>query len=122
MAPILKDLRVVDFTQGMAGSLATMLLADNGADVVKVEPPGGDPYRKLPAWVMWNRGKRSVVLDLDHAAGRADARALALGADVLIENVRLDGQAGPELAYESLASEHPGLIYCTITGLGSSGA
>ena len=122
MTPILKGLRVLDFTQGMAGSLATMLLADNGADVVKVEPPDGDPYRGLSAWIMWNRGKRSAVLDLADTADRADARALALWADVLIENTRLGECSAPELSYESLAAEHPGLIYCTITGLGSSGA
>ena len=121
MPAILSGLRVIDFTQGMAGSLATMLLADNGADVVKVEPPGGDPYRKLPAWIMWNRGKRSVVLDLSLDEGRESARALALGADVVVENGRLAELGGPGLGYESLAHENPRLVYCSITGLGSTG-
>src|SRR5262245_16617079 len=86
MATVFEGIRVADFTQGLAGSLATMLLADNGAEVIKVEPPGGDPLRAEPAWIMWNRGKKSAVLDLETAEGRSAAAALARWADVLIES------------------------------------
>src|SRR5438552_451725 len=70
MAAIFQGIQVLDFSQGMAGSLATMILTDYGAEVVKVEPPAGDPFRSMPAWRMWNRGKQGVVLDLETQAGR----------------------------------------------------
>ena len=69
MPGALEGLRIVDLTTGLAGPLATMVLSDHGADVVKVEPPGGDPQRSYVGSVVTNRGKRSVVLDLD-VAGR----------------------------------------------------
>ena len=68
MPGALEGLRVVDLTTGLAGPLATMTLGDHGADVVKVEPPGGDPHRSYVGSVVTNRGKRSVVLDLDDPA------------------------------------------------------
>src|SRR5215471_10631081 len=79
------DLVVVDLTQNMAGALTTMVLADAGAYVVKVEPPAGDRSRARPAWVMWNRGKRSVVADLGTPAGRTTLDELVQGADVLLD-------------------------------------
>ena len=63
MTSALADIRVVDLSSGVAGPMATMLLADFGADVVKIEPPGGDSARVLPGFAVWNRNKRSVVLD-----------------------------------------------------------
>src|SRR5712692_5503579 len=80
--------RVLDFSWGMAGNLAAMVLADYGADVVKVEPPGGDPWRGHVAWPFWNRGKRSVVADLKTPDGRARVEPLLRGADVLVESFR----------------------------------
>ncbi|MSQ25831.1 MAG: CoA transferase [Dehalococcoidia bacterium] len=122
MTTILHGLRVLDFTEGMAGSMATMILADNGATVVKVERPGGDPYRSMPAWRMWNRGKQSVVLDLTTSAGRAEAQRLAVQTDVLVENF-LPGQADAAgLAYEALRGGNPRLIHCSITAFGPKGA
>ena len=67
-------LRVIDFSNWMAGPLATMVLADNGAEVIKVEPPEGDPARDLPAFQTWNRGKKSIVLDLNDEADQATGR------------------------------------------------
>ncbi|MSQ61098.1 MAG: CoA transferase [Dehalococcoidia bacterium] len=122
MAQILEGVSVVDFSQGMAGSVATMLLADNGSDVTKVEPPGGDPWRSEAAWIMWNRGKRSVVLDLDTAEGRSAALQLASNADVVVENF-LPGTADRlGIGYDAVAAQNPSVVYCSITGLGSKGA
>ena len=88
MGPICEGRRVLDLTQGMAGALAGMVLADNGADVIKAEPPGGGRDRSVPAWIMWNRGKKSVVLDLTTAEGRQAAQQLGSEIAVVIENFR----------------------------------
>jgi crotonobetainyl-CoA:carnitine CoA-transferase CaiB-like acyl-CoA transferase len=111
-------LRVIDATSGMAGPLASMMLADHGADVVKVERPAGDWARALPAFVQWNRGKRSVVLDLDAPADQKVMRALVLGADVLIatDAASLLERAG--LDREAVDRRNPGLVTCTISGFG----
>src|SRR5579862_1458215 len=81
-----EGIRVVDFSSSRAGALATMILSDNGAEVVKVEPPGGDLLRRQPAFVQWYRGKKSVVLDLGEPEARRQARALAAWADVMVES------------------------------------
>ena len=86
MPGALEGLRVVDLTTGLAGPLATMTLGDHGADVVKVEPPGGDPHRSYVGSVVTNRGKRSVVLDLDSADDRDRLVELIATADVLVES------------------------------------
>jgi hypothetical protein len=85
MPGALEGLRVVDMTTGLAGPLATTTLSDHGADVVKVEPPSGDPQRSYVGSVVTNRGKRSVVLDLDNASDRDRLLELAATADVLVE-------------------------------------
>src|SRR5881296_3867491 len=110
MAAILEGIRVVDFTEGLAGSLATMLLADNGAEVIKVERPGGDPLRVEPAWILWNRGKKGVVLDLETADGRAAARALGRWAEVVVESFPIGEAERLGLGYAALAGENPGLV------------
>src|SRR3954454_8570392 len=86
MAPVLEGLTVVDLSQGIAGPVAAMLLADYGADVIKVERPGGDPFRSAPGYTVWMRGRRSVELDLKSAAGVAALRAMVADADVLVES------------------------------------
>ena len=86
MAEVFEGLKVVDFTEGMLGAVATMVLSDFGADVVKVEPPGGHRSRSIPAAQQWNRGKRSVVLDLEHPDDQEKARRLSLQSDVVIES------------------------------------
>src|SRR3982074_2689879 len=95
-AAALEGLRVLDVTQRMAGPFSAMLLAHPGADVIKVEPPSGDSTRQMPAAVgtdtpafnAVNRGKRSIVLDLKHPAGRDVFLRLARSTDILIENYR----------------------------------
>ena len=114
-------LRVVDFTGSYPGALATMVLADSGAEVIKVEPPGGDPSRRHYAAVMWHRGKKSVVLDLKSDEGRRDAQSLAAGADVVVESFRPGVAERLGIGYETLSRASPSLVYCSITGFGPRG-
>src|SRR5438128_1537769 len=87
MAGALDGMRLIDFGQYVAGPLAAMLLGDQGADVIRVDPPAGPPF-DTPANATWNRNKRSIVLDLKQSAGRDMARRLIETADVVIENFR----------------------------------
>ncbi len=87
MPGALHGIRIVDFTQGTAGPYAGMLLAEQGADVVKVEPPPGDRARGTPAFHVLNRSKRSIVLDLTRPADQASAQELASAADVVLVDV-----------------------------------
>ena len=105
----------------MPGALCALAMADYGAEVVKVEPPGGDPFRFHPAWISWNRGKKGVVLDLETEQGRENAIRLAGEADVLVESFRPGDMANWGLAYEDLSNLYPRLIYCSITGFGQKG-
>ena len=118
MAKLCGELTVLDVTQGMAGGLATMLLADGGAEVLKIEPPSGDWARGEPGFVMWNRGKKSVVLDLKSSQGQADLRELASTSDVLVSNCKPDSAEKLGLGYEGLAQANPALVHCSITGFG----
>src|SRR4051794_17564636 len=88
MPSVLSGLKVVDLSWGIAGPMCTMLLADHGADVVKVEPPGGDPFRSLSGYPVWNRGKRSAILDLKDPAQHDQFLRLTDAADVLVESFR----------------------------------
>ena len=125
----LAGVRVADFSRVLAGPYATMLLADFGADVIKVEPPSGDDTR---GWLPpvdaagrstyfggVNRNKRSVVLDLADAAGLAEARRLAASADVVVENFRPGVMARFGLDFERVRAANPGVVYCSITGFGT---
>src|SRR5689334_15710375 len=125
-------LRILDFSRVLAGPLATMTLADLGAEVTKVERPGsGDDTRawgpprdsegEATYFQAVNRNKRSVALDLRDPDDLAEARRLALDSDVLVENFRPGLMAELRLDYESLAAENPRLIYCSITGFGGGG-
>jgi formyl-CoA transferase len=103
------------------GPTCGMILADLGAEVIKVEPPGGDKTRKLPGlgigfFRTFNRNKKSVVLDLESAAGRADALALIGASDVLLENFRPGYMAALGLDYAALAARFPRLIYVSMKG------
>jgi crotonobetainyl-CoA:carnitine CoA-transferase CaiB-like acyl-CoA transferase len=95
-----------------------MVLADNGAEVIKVEPPEGDQARTVPAFQMWNRGKKSVVLDLRHAPGRQSAHRLAATSDILIEGFRPSIVDRLGIRYEDMRRANRGLIYCSISGFG----
>src|SRR3954454_11568424 len=101
--------------------MAGMLLADQGADVVKIEPPGGDPFRGLSGYRVWNRGKRSAVLDLRDGRDHESFLALAAAADVVIESFSPGTTAELGIDYETLAGANPRLVYCSITGYGDAG-
>jgi formyl-CoA transferase len=117
----LAGVRVVEFTHMVMGPTCGMILADLGAEVVKVEPPGGDKTRQLPGLGMgffstYNRNKKSVVLDIDSPAGREAAMRLIGEADVMIENFRPGRMASLGLDYATLAKDHPRLIYASHKG------
>ena len=113
----LREIRVVEFGQYIPGPLLGMLLASQGADVIKVERPGGDPARSEPAFATWNRNKRSVELDLKSPDGLKQARELISWADVLIENFRPGVADRLGIGYDA-AKGNPGLIYCSLPGFG----
>ncbi|WP_271407554.1 CaiB/BaiF CoA transferase family protein [Pseudomonas sp. Q1-7] len=126
----LRGLTVVDFTQIAAGPTCTMLLADMGARVIKVEAPEGDLGRSLgPAWVGedsalyhgFNRGKQGLCLDLKQPAALAVAQRLVTEADVLIESMRPGVMARLGLGYETVAALNPALVYCSISAYGQQG-
>ena len=114
-------LTVLDLSLGMPGALCTLVLADYGAEVIKAEPPGGDPFRFQPAWISWNRGKKGIVLDLASARDREQAIQLAGQVDVLVESFRPGDMEEWGLSYETLSQLYPGLVYCSITGFGQEG-
>ncbi|MFF5991236.1 CaiB/BaiF CoA-transferase family protein [Prauserella flavalba] len=113
---VYSGLRVVDLTQGVAGAITTMLLADAGAEVIRIDLPG-DPCAHLSGYRVWHRGKRRASLDLD--ADLAEIRALAAGADVLVETFE---QAPAGLDAASLSALNPRLVHCSITGYGDAAA
>jgi len=126
----LKGVRVIEFCNVAAGPFCGMLLADMGADVIKVEnPQGGDTMRQWPPinagysenFASLNRNKRSVRLDLKDPAGKASARRLALSADVVIENNRPGVMERLGLGYASFRQEKPALVYCSISAFGQEG-
>jgi crotonobetainyl-CoA:carnitine CoA-transferase CaiB-like acyl-CoA transferase len=127
--PALDNLRILDFSRVLAGPLATMLLADFGAMVLKVERPGvgddtrhwGPPFDPSGAATYFqsvNRNKHSIAIDLQSPAGVEQARVLAAEADVVVENFRPGLLDDLGLGYEDLRPTNPGLIYCSITGFG----
>lgn len=124
----LEGVRVLEFASYVSGPFAGMLLADLGAEVIKIEnPDGGDPFRDWGrrdyngTFGSMNRNKRSVTLNLKAPGDREAARRLARGADVIIENFRSGVMEALELGYDALAAQNPGLIYCSITGFGGEG-
>jgi crotonobetainyl-CoA:carnitine CoA-transferase CaiB-like acyl-CoA transferase len=116
--PACDGVRVLELGQGMAGAMPGMILADNGADVVKIEPPWGDLARRSDGARMWDRGKRSVVLDLRRQGGRDRALALADGADVVVEALRPGVADGLGLGWEAIRPRNEGLVYCSISAFG----
>jgi crotonobetainyl-CoA:carnitine CoA-transferase CaiB-like acyl-CoA transferase len=122
MAPVLEGLKVLDLSRGLAGSLATMYLCDQGAEVIKVEPPGGDPTRTYGGSYVWDRGKKSLTLNLKASEGKNVFKQLLRDADVLIETFKPGTMQRLGLDYEALKSSCPRLIYCSITGYGRKSA
>ena len=138
MAGALQDVRVLDLSRVLAGPWAGQVLADLGAEVVKVERPGsgddtrgwGPPFLKdedgqdtgeAAYYLSANRGKRSIAVDMTDPDGLAVIGKLVGWADVVIENFKVGGLAKYGLDYASLSADHPGLIYCSITGFGQTG-
>ena len=124
----LHGIRVIDLTTVISGPVCTMLLADQGADVIKVEPAEGDMSRRMgadgqftPMFVSANRGKRSLSLDLKQPAAVAALRRLIGRADVLVQNFRPGTMARLGLDEPSLRADNPGLIYVSISGVGETG-
>jgi succinate---hydroxymethylglutarate CoA-transferase len=126
----LAGIKVLDFTRIYAGPYCTMLLGDHGADVVKVEMPGGDPLRHQGppfhhgdgmSFLAANRNKRSIVLDLKNDADRQRACDLAAKADVIVENFRPDVMRRLGLDYEAISGSNAKLVYASLSGLGADG-
>lgn len=129
----LAGIRVIEFAHWMAGPLAGGLLADWGADVIKIEPPGGEPMRAIfsslgarsdtpnGAFLAANRGKRSVALEIKSEAGMQAFDALLASADVLLTNLRPDALMRLELTPEAIRERYPRLVYCSVSAYGWGG-
>jgi Predicted acyl-CoA transferases/carnitine dehydratase len=126
----LEGVRVLDLTTVLAGPMCTMSLGDAGADVIKIEPPGGDPARRMgpPFWggegaefLALNRNKRSIVLDLKNENDRKIMYRLIESADVLVENYRTGVTDRLRIDYETAHQLNPQLVYCSISGFGRTG-
>jgi len=113
-AQALEDIRILDLSGGIAGPLGVLLLAEHGADVIKVEPPGGDPERSLPSSPVYHRSRRSVVLDLKEPSGRALFFELCDTADVLVEAFSPGTMGRLGLGYDAMAERCPRLVYCSV--------
>src|SRR5260370_12091502 len=127
----LSDIRIIDLTQMLAGPYATMMLADHGADVIKIEPPEGDmirqggPYRAHDQkkvlggyFQSINRNKRSVCLDLKKPEGRSALLKMVTNADAIVENYRVGVMERLGLSYEVLHEHNPRLVYAAVRGFG----
>jgi crotonobetainyl-CoA:carnitine CoA-transferase CaiB-like acyl-CoA transferase len=138
MSGALSHIRVLDLTRVLAGPWACQMLADLGAEVIKIERPGsgddtrawGPPYlkdqdgrdtRESAYFLSTNRGKKSVTLDISTAEGQAIVRKLAMESDVFIENYKVGDMARYGLSYEDLKALNPRLVYCSVTGFGQDG-
>lgn len=121
MTGVLSGTTVLDLSWGIAGPMAAMLLADHGADVTKIEPPSGDPFGSLSGYSVWQRGKRNAQLDLRDDADGATFRRLVESADVLLESFSPGTTERLGISYDQLRELNPRLVYCSITGYGSTG-
>jgi crotonobetainyl-CoA:carnitine CoA-transferase CaiB-like acyl-CoA transferase len=110
----LDGVRILDLTWGAAGALGVLLLAEQGADTIKVEPPGGDPFRNYDGYKVWTRSRRSVQVDLKADAGRDAFHRLVETADVLVESFRPGVMDRLGVGYQACAATNPRLVYCSI--------
>src|SRR5690348_4152026 len=118
----LAGLRVLDLTIWRPGPYTTQLLAEHGADVLKVEPPGGDPMRSMPdLFDILGAGKRSIVLDLKRDEDRERCLELAAEADVFVESYRPGVADRLGVGYEAIAARNPTIVYCSVSGFGATG-
>ncbi|MEX2374949.1 MAG: CoA transferase [Dehalococcoidia bacterium] len=121
MTSACNDIRIVDLSSGRAGGVATQVLADFGAEVIKVEPPGGDPARSHHSWPLWLRGKQSVTLDLTNTKNQQELHALVRGADVVVASYGTGEAEKHGADYATLSKLNPGLVYCSVTTWGTKG-
>jgi crotonobetainyl-CoA:carnitine CoA-transferase CaiB-like acyl-CoA transferase len=122
MSGVFDGLKVLDLSWGVAGPIATMLLADHGAQVTRIERPQGDPFSANPGYKVWHRGKRSAVLDLKDQHDHDAFLQLAAAADILVESFAPGVMDRLGLAYDTLSELNPRLIYVSITGYGKDTA
>jgi crotonobetainyl-CoA:carnitine CoA-transferase CaiB-like acyl-CoA transferase len=113
MAGALDGVRVLDLSWGIAGSLGVLLLAEQGADVIKVEPPGGDPFRGYDGYAVWNRSRRSVTVDLKNPAGHEAFLRLVDDADVVVETFRPGVMERLGAGFDALRARNPRLVYAS---------
>ena len=118
MAGAFRDLRVLDLSWGIAGPMTTMFLADNGAEVIRIEPPTGDPFAQQTGYRVWNRGKRSVRLNLQSDEGRGQFDRLAETSDVVVDSFSLGTTERLGIDHEALSALNPSIITCSITAYG----
>ena len=118
MPGVYGGLRVLDLSWGIAGPMTTMLLADNGAQVTRIERPGGPPFGPQSGDRVWHRGKRRATLDLGSEEGRLAFLALANRADIVVESFSPGTTSRLGIDYGTLGADNPGLVYCSITGYG----
>jgi len=121
MAQVFDGITVLDFTRGMPGGIATMVMSDFGAEVIKVEAPSDEKFRKSRGAIQWNRGKKSIILDLKTPQGREKAHKLARLSDVVIESFRPGVTRRLGIDYANLGADHPELVYASLTGFGAQG-
>lgn len=125
----LSGIRVIDLSQFLPGPMLTVMMADQGAEVIKIEPPAGDPARQMAPFEngqsVWfrnlNRGKQSEVLDLKSEAGRARLTELIAGADVFVEGFRPGVMQRLSFDYAAVSAINPGIVYCSVSAFGQSG-
>lgn len=121
MDQIFKDIRILDCSSYMGGPMAARLLAEFGAEVIKVERPTGDPFRASPWFSIYNRSKKSIAVNLKSPIGREAMHKLVSTADVLIESYMPGVTQRLAIDYETLSSVNPRLVYCSVTGFGQNG-
>ena len=121
MVSAFDGIRVIELAQGIAGPYTGMLLAEQGAEVIKVEPPQGDKGRELPGFHIWNRSKRSVVVDSTTPEGAAFLQHLLATADIILHDVQPGNTDTRDLTYEALRQTNPNLIYCHLPAFGAKG-
>jgi len=121
MEQALSGFRIVDFSNYIAGPYAAMLLAEQGAEVIKVERPTGDPYRGKPGFLVWNRSKKGITLDLKTEDGQRVAQELAKSADVVIESFRPGTADRLGIGFDTIHGLNSRIIYCAISAFGQTG-
>ncbi len=122
MGGALSGIKILDFGQYIAGPFAAQLLAEQGAEVIKIERPGGDPYRHVDGFMVWNRSKKAITLDLKKPEGLKIALDLAKQSDVIIENFKPGMMDKLGVGYEAVKAVNPRIVYCSVSGFGPRGS